>query len=107
VPPPDLQIGIEDRGPTTLVTVAGEVDLLSSVQLKRAFDALLERETPPSRIRADLREVAFMDTSGVALLLGTRTRAMERGSQLVVTAASPALQRLFEITGIAQFLADD
>jgi anti-anti-sigma factor len=64
----------------------------------------LERETAPPRICADLQRVEFMDTSGVAVLLGAGARAIEAGSRLVVTAASPALQRLFDITGIGQFL---
>jgi anti-anti-sigma factor len=103
---PGLEIGIEDRGTTTIVTVTGEIDLVTSVQLRRAFDALLERDPPPSRINADLRQVDFMDTSGVAILLGTRARAIAAGSRLVVTSASPTLQRLFDVSGIAQFLSE-
>jgi anti-anti-sigma factor len=102
---PGLQIWIEDQGwSTTILTAAGEVDLVTSVQLKRAFDSVLERETVPPRICADLQRVEFMDTSGVAVLLGVRRRAIEAGSRLVVTSASPALQRLFDITGIGEFL---
>lgn len=104
--PSGLQIEIEDRGPTTVVTAAGEVDLVTSIELKRAFDALLDREAAPARITADFRQVHFMDTSGVAMLLAIRARALALGSRLVVTSASPSLQRLFDVTGLAEFLTE-
>ena len=97
---------IDDATSRATVTVAGDVDLLTSTQLKRAFDVLLDRRPPPALIRADLRGVEFMDSSGVAVLLSARTRALKVGSRLVVTSASPVLQRLFDVTGIGELLRE-
>jgi anti-anti-sigma factor len=47
-----------------------------------------------------------MDTSGVAVLLTARRRATGLGSRLVVTSTSPAISRLFEITGLQSILSD-
>jgi anti-sigma B factor antagonist len=103
---PDLEIVLDEVGPDVTLIAAGEVDIVTSTQLKRAFDALLEREPPPETIRVDLTAIGFMDTSGVAVLLGTRSRAVAVGSRLVVTSASPVLQRLFDVTGIGRFLSE-
>jgi anti-sigma B factor antagonist len=100
----DLIIRREEAGDVVAFVITGEVDLVSSVQLKRAFDDELDRIAPPSEIRADLAGVDFMDTSGVAILLHARARALARGSRFVVTSASPFLDRLFEITGIAPLI---
>jgi anti-sigma B factor antagonist len=102
----DLQIAVDAGASAVDVTVAGEIDLVSSTQLKRALDAVLERLPPPRLIRVDLTDVGFMDTSGVAVLLAVRARALALGSRLVVSSASPFLERLFEVTGIGRFLAE-
>jgi anti-anti-sigma factor len=100
----DLIIRREELDDIVTVTVSGEVDLLSSVRLKRALDDTLDQLPPPREIRADLAAVDFMDTSGVATLLHARSRALKQGSRFRVTSASPVLDRLFEITGIAPLI---
>jgi anti-sigma B factor antagonist len=100
----DLTIRREEAGDVVVFTVSGEVDLVNSVTLKRALDDELDRLAPPRELRADLSGVGFMDTAGVAMLLHARTRAAQRGSRFVVTSASPFLDRLFEITGIAPLI---
>jgi anti-sigma B factor antagonist len=102
----DLEIAVAEDAFGVTVTAVGEVDIVTSTQLKRAFDVLLARDPAPETIWADLTGIGFMDTSGVAVLLGTRARAIAAGSRLVVTSASPALQRLFDVTGIGRFLSE-
>jgi anti-sigma B factor antagonist len=106
VPAAGLEIIVTTDPTATTITAAGEIDLLTSVQFKRALDSILDRDDPPALIRADLTRIEFMDTSGVAVLLAARRRAIERGSRLVVTSASPVLQRLFDVTGIGRFLSE-
>jgi anti-sigma B factor antagonist len=100
----DLIIRRDEADGVVALSVSGEVDLVNSVTLKRALDDELDRLAPPREIRADLAAVDFMDTAGVATLLHARARALRRGSRFVVTSASPFLDRLFEITGIAPLI---
>ena len=101
----ELDVQVKDEGESTTVTVAGEIDLATSTRLNRELDAVLDRQ--PQRLRIDLTAVPFMDTTGVAVLLKARRRAIEQGCRFSVSSASPALTRLFEITGLAGLLADD
>jgi anti-anti-sigma factor len=100
----ELDVQVSDDGESTAVTVAGEIDLATSTRLNRELDAVLDGE--PRRLRIDLSGVPFMDTTGVAVLLKARRRALEQGCRFSVSSASPALTRLFEITGLAGLLAD-
>jgi anti-sigma B factor antagonist len=100
----ELIIDRRETNDAVAFTISGDVDLVSSTQLKRALDAELDRLPPPAEIRADLTAVDFMDTTGVAVLLHARSRALKHGSRFVVTSASPFLDRLFEITGIASLI---
>jgi anti-sigma B factor antagonist len=102
-----LSIDIQERESGVLFTVAGEIDLVTSTQLKRAFDDVVEDSPPPARLTADLTLVEFMDTSGVAVLLTAGWRAEEVGSRFVVSGLSPSLARLFEITGISRVQLDE
>jgi anti-anti-sigma factor len=89
------------------VTVRGEIDLATSTRLNRDLDGALDQEPAPTRLRIDLSEVHFMDTSGVAVMLKARRRALEAGARFSVISPSPTIKRLLEITGLASLLADD
>src|SRR4051812_48127450 len=105
--PPDLEIRVAFADGAAVVTVVGEIDLATSTRLNREFDAVLDRVPAPTRLRIDLADVAFMDTSGVAVLLKARRRALEQGCRFSVISTSPTLRRLFEITGLAGLLAEN
>ncbi|MBE2316046.1 STAS domain-containing protein [Solirubrobacter sp. CPCC 204708] len=102
--PPGLDVRTTHEDRTTTVVVVGEVDLLTSVRLNRELQIAFEAE--PEWLRIDLSEVAFMDTTGVAVLLKARRQALEAGCRFTVKAASPTIQRLLEITGLATLLGE-
>jgi len=101
---PSLRIRIEHDGDECTLTVAGDVDLATSTQLKRALDEVLDSTPLPATIRADLAAVGFLDTTGLGLLLAARTRAESRRSRFVVSSTSAELERLFDITGVTTYL---
>jgi anti-anti-sigma factor len=101
---PELDVHTTYEGDTTTVIVGGEVDLVTSTRLNRELDAALD--AAPAWLRIDLTAVAFMDTSGVAVLLKARRRALEAGCRFSVKSASPAIQRLLEVTGLASLLGE-
>ena len=100
--PHGLEVDVTREAGVTTVRVVGEVDLLTSVTLNRELE--IAQEDGPEWLRIDLREVIFMDTSGVAVLIKARRRALEAGCRFSVKSASPAIQRLLEITGLASLL---
>jgi anti-anti-sigma factor len=102
--PPELTIRASQQGDTTTLVLAGEIDLLTSTQLNRELDIALDRK--PAALRLELADVVFMDTSGVAVLLKARRRALEVGCHFGVASMSPPLARLFEITGLAGMLTE-
>ena len=104
--PPELIIRASVEGDTTTLVLAGEIDLLTSTQLNRELDMALDHEPPPSALRLELADVVFMDTTGVAVLLKARRRALEIDCRFTVISTSPAIARLFEITGLAGLLTE-
>jgi anti-anti-sigma factor len=87
-----------DRGESALVVVPrGEIDL-ATVDLVRAA---VEREKRPGEdIVLDLREVGFMDTSGLRYVLELNERASQDGFDLQLVKGPRAVQRVFEVSGL-------
>lgn len=84
----------------TVVELRGELDLLASTELIPYLDALAR--VADSDFVLDLRDVTFIDCSGLSLLCRFRARALERGSRVRVVSADPAFARLLRLTRLAR-----
>jgi stage II sporulation protein AA (anti-sigma F factor antagonist) len=87
---------------TATIALAGELDLAGARQLETRLDEL-ERESP-RRMVIDLERLAFIDSTGLRLLLQADARARERGCELVLRRGEPTVQRVFEVTGALDVL---
>jgi anti-anti-sigma factor len=79
-----------------VVSVKGDIDLTTFGSVESALYAARVGVTV---LILDLREVDFIDTSGLRLVISEQQRARERGYRFVVVPGSRKIQRLFEITG--------
>jgi anti-anti-sigma factor len=52
----------------------------------------------------DLDGLEFLDSTGLQVLLATHRRAGEHGQQFAITRGSPQVQRLLDITRVAERL---
>lgn len=85
-----------------VVIAAGEIDLATSPQLR---DALLAPEASSARVVLDLREVTFIDSSGLGVIVGQQKRAQEHDQRFAVAVGgAAAVQRILELSGLAKVL---
>ena len=94
---------VEWRNDIALVALSGELDMATAPLLEGCL-APVEADGPAS-IMVDLRDLMFIDSTGLGVLLRARGRAEANGHRLLVVGASPTARRLFELTG-TQFLID-
>jgi anti-anti-sigma factor len=87
---------------TASIALAGELDLAGARQLETRLDEV-EREGP-TRLVIDLGRLAFIDSTGLRLLLQADARARERGCELVLRPGEDSVQRVFEVTGALDVL---
>jgi anti-anti-sigma factor len=80
------------------VVAAGEIDLSSVELLRDELEALFA--VGWRDVIVDLREVSFMDTSGVHALIVARRRAHDLGGDIAVVCDGGAVHRLLELTMI-------
>jgi anti-anti-sigma factor len=103
---PTVRYTINKANGTTQVRVIGELDLMTVPTLDRL---LAEVERPDlRRIELDLRQVTFVDSTGISLFIELHRAAAEDGRILVLTQLTPTVARVLEITGLlAELTAGD
>jgi anti-sigma B factor antagonist len=93
-----LEVVCERRGDAAVLVVQGELDL-STVDVLRDF--LRSQEARASTVVLDLRQLQFIDSSGLSLVVSEQQRAREDGFRFAIAVGgAPAVQRLFELTGL-------
>lgn len=87
---------VPDRSEVAVVAV-GELDLDSRDQVAEAVEELWESGFDD--IVIDLRQVEFIDSQGLRMLLGLRNDATENGRGVTFVPPEPPARRIFDLTG--------
>jgi anti-sigma B factor antagonist len=93
--PPALQIDTHlDPAGAQVVVLSGELDSSSAGSLQERMASIPPQ--PVQRLIFDLAGLRFMDSAGIAVLLG----AAEKASSVLLRKPSPIIRRVLEITGL-------
>lgn len=95
-----MELGLEVTtiGSHVVVQVSGEIDISSAPRLREAIVGVLAEGR--TQIAVDLREVDFLDSTGLGVLVGGLKRARSAGGELRVISTSPRIAKVFAITGL-------
>jgi anti-anti-sigma factor len=96
---PVFSAHLRESGATAVLRLRGEVDLAVEEAMRDALDALLESDA--RTLVLDLRELDYMDSTGVQRLLAAQAGADERGRRLEVR-LGPAARRILELCGVLE-----
>ena len=83
------------------VVADGELDAASAGTLATALE---EATASGTGIALDLSGVSFIDSSGLRVIAAEVQRAESASTSFAVTAASDAVRRIFEMTGLTSLL---
>lgn len=97
-----LGLAVHWNGHAVVLTVDGEIDMLTAPLLEAAARRLLSTATPV--VLLDMRDVTFMGVSGVAMLVRTAEAARQVRKQLRLVEPSHAVMRVLGKLGLADFL---
>jgi anti-anti-sigma factor len=98
----DLTIRTSRDGSTAIVTAAGEIDISTVGDLRVA---VTQAAAECDRLRLDLTEVDFIDSTGLGVLLELRSTLRAREVTLEIVAGDGPVRQAVEITGLAELLA--
>ena len=92
-----IEVREGDDGPT--VALAGELDLASAPVLREAAEPPIDEGRP---IVIDLRELTFIDSTGLGVLVGALKLARAAGGDVSLRNPSRSTHKILEIAGLTE-----
>lgn len=100
----DFAITVRSDGQRRTLVLDGELDLLSAGELEATAERVCAEDI--AELAIDLRGLTFVDSTGLRAILTCWDLAKGRCAFLLIP-GSPAVQRLFEVTGLLHRLPFD
>ena len=97
IPGVEFSVVVHSEGSAEIVVVRGEIDLATADAVRADLRAAFERA---QTVVLDLREVTFMDTQGLALVIEAQQDADDNGTRFAITRAPEHVHRLFDMIGL-------
>jgi len=92
-----MQISARRMDKATILDISGNIDLAHSTEVRRAV--LLEfKENRTPRVILNLRDVNYIDSSGVASLVEGLKASRDVGSRLILFGLSPIAHEVLQLS---------
>ncbi|MDQ1730818.1 MAG: anti-sigma factor antagonist [Pseudonocardiales bacterium] len=96
----NLEVEHSAAGGRSALIPRGELDLETRTIVLTRGTELLTALDPGSQLVIDLREVSFVDSSGLGVLVALTNNAASLGCAVIMLNPSPAVSKLFDLTGL-------
>lgn len=95
-----MEVSVAESAPGALLVVAvsGEVDVYSAPTLAERLNEL--QQAGRASLVVDLRQVDFLDSTGLGVLVEARAAAVAVGGSLPLVCNQERIRKLFTITGL-------
>lgn len=100
----EMVVRVEADGGTTTVTVEGDVDLVSSGELR---DLLRSAVSDSRHVVVELDGLTFIDSSGLSAFVDAHRSARDAGGVIVLRNPPSLMRRLLQITRLDTLLVLD
>jgi len=81
------------------VTPIGEIDIMSSEQLKKEIKIIIEKNKD---IVINGEKIEYMDSTGLGVLIGLLKKTREKDNKIIIKNLKPNIYKLFNITGLTK-----
>lgn len=92
-----MTLSVRETGAAQVVDVEGDVDLGTSPHLRRALFDLLGKKP---KLALNLRDLRYIDSSGIATLIEVFKSAQGLQMEFVLFGLNPAVQDAFRLTHV-------
>jgi anti-sigma B factor antagonist len=93
-----LDLHVTTSGSSTVVEVAGEIDVASAPELRHCLQQTIDAGSQQPVV--DLRHVEFIDSAGLGVLIGAQRRLRDHDGSLRLVCAEGLVLRVLHITGL-------
>jgi anti-sigma B factor antagonist len=96
----ELSLSTRAVGEQTVLSVAGEVDVYTAPTLRDQFTQLVD--DGQYRIVVDLEQVAFLDSTGLGVLVGGLKKVRTHDGFVHLVCTQERILKIFRITGLTK-----
>lgn len=94
----ELQLNTHHEGDVAIVRAQGEIDVFTAPGLDAELDGLIADGN--THLVIDLSQVAFLDSTGLGVVVKILKHTREAGGWLRLVVTSGRIRKIFEITGL-------
>ena len=98
----DFIVEERNEGSAWVLGASGELDLRTSPQVEAALDRVWA--SGAELVILDLRQIEFMDSTGLRVMLGAHQRAQETGRRFALVRGADQVERVLTLTGVRDLL---
>ncbi|MBQ2676471.1 MAG: STAS domain-containing protein [Clostridia bacterium] len=94
-----MQCRIESSGNIITAYLDGEIDHHTAKDVREKIDAQIMAQSPELLV-LDFRDVTFMDSSGIGLVMGRYKQMQLLSGQLHISNLSPHIKKVMQLAGM-------
>jgi anti-anti-sigma factor len=96
-----FDVDVQELGSAAQVRLSGEIDLAAVEAIETALAPLEERHRT---LILDLREVTFLDSTGLRAIVSADARARKNGVELKIVRGPERIQKILYLAGLDKIL---
>jgi anti-anti-sigma factor len=97
-----LETNVRQRDGMIVIDLRGEIDAFGEAALNSAYAEA--KQLDASRILLNFKDVNYINSTGIALIVGLIAQARKAGHKLMVTGLSDHYREIFEVTRLSDFM---
>ena len=98
----NFRVDVRSENRAIVLAVAGELDLATSPALEQEMERV--RDADVDLLIVDLRDLRFMDSTGLHALVKAHKQAHDTGRRFAVVQGGAQIERLLDLTGVGDLL---
>ena len=98
----ELEVTLQERGGVAVLALHGDVNASAEAALQGAYGEATS--AAPGAVVLDFSEVEYINSTGIALIVGLLAQARAREIEVRATGLSDHYREIFEITRLADFM---
>ena len=94
-----MSVSIVAKGEVVTAYLSGEIDRHTAAEMRTEIDNSVE-EHKPTLLVLDFKNVSFMDSSGIGLVMGRYKTISELDGELAIINTSPGIGKVMRLAGM-------
>jgi anti-anti-sigma factor len=97
----EIQVSIREQDSATIIDLVGDVTTFAEDAINQAYQSA--SKDGADNIIFNFRENDYINSAGIAILIGVVTEARKKDQKLLMTGLSVHFQKIFRMVGLTQY----